>query len=434
MRQMHRKEAASWHHMTLRYGLTDAWCLDSFRKLTKKAFTYDNGRTRATSVVSRIDKFMVSQTLEERGRRIEAAASVRRLTDHSPLVITIWGQHNAPSNPPRFFDISLLSEERSRQEMLDAWVGRHPLPPSNEGDWPAWLEAATGRVMMCNVRLSKEKKHAQGTSVRACTKKIQLAEIQLQRDPANQEVRSILSNSQGKLTEIFQTSVERNQHLSSSNWLKYGDTCSKSFFDFHRIGKKKTLLRELNTESGAITGQNNFAQYITKFYSHLYSSNAHTPGTMEAQAECWTNVPVKVAHDTNTNLTRALTVQDIFEAIKALPKGKAPGIRMEFFHEYADEVAPTLLQAFTAMFSSEATSAYINKGLITLIPKTRDRAKFSTLLSSIYKVLAKTLAERIQLALTHIIRPNQTGFVEGRSILDNVFMAQEALGWAEESE
>jgi hypothetical protein len=39
--------------------------------------------------------------------------------------------------------------------------------------------------------------------VRACTKKIQLAEIQLQRDPANEEVRSILSNSQSKLAEIF---------------------------------------------------------------------------------------------------------------------------------------------------------------------------------------------------------------------------------------
>jgi hypothetical protein len=49
--------------------------------------------------------------------------------------------------------------------------------------------------MMCNARLSKEKKHTQGTSVRACTKKIQLAEIQFQRDPTNEEVRNILSNS-----------------------------------------------------------------------------------------------------------------------------------------------------------------------------------------------------------------------------------------------
>jgi exonuclease III len=131
-RPMHRRESAAWHHMTLRYGLTDAWQLDSFRKITKKAFTYDNGRTGATSVVSRIDRFMVSQTLEVRGGRIEAAAPLRNLTDHSPLVMTIWGQHNAPISPSRYFDVSLLSEEGSRKEMWDAWVGSLPPSPPTE--------------------------------------------------------------------------------------------------------------------------------------------------------------------------------------------------------------------------------------------------------------------------------------------------------------
>jgi hypothetical protein len=74
-----------------------------------------------------------------------------------------------------------------------------------------------------------------------------------------------------------------------------------------------------------------------------------------------------------------------------------------------------------------------------LLPKIGDQARLSnwrpiTLLGSIYKILAKTLAGRIQLAFTHIIRLNQTGFVEGRNILDNVFMAQEALRWAKESD
>jgi len=213
---MHKRESVAWHHMTLRNGLTDAWRLDSFRKLSKKEFTYDNEKAGTTSAVSRINKFMVSQTLEERGGRIEAAASVRKLSNHSPLIITIWGWHNAPSSPLRFFDISLLSDERSKKEILEAWVGNHP-PPSNELDWPAWLEVATSRVMLCNSRLSKAKKHAQGACIRACTKKIQLAEIQLQRESSNEEVKSILSDSQGKLVEVFQNSVERNRHLSSSN-------------------------------------------------------------------------------------------------------------------------------------------------------------------------------------------------------------------------
>ncbi len=43
-RRMHRSKAASWHHLTLQYGLLDAWTLDSFRKMSKKEYTFDNGR------------------------------------------------------------------------------------------------------------------------------------------------------------------------------------------------------------------------------------------------------------------------------------------------------------------------------------------------------------------------------------------------------
>jgi hypothetical protein len=241
------------------------------------------------------------------------------------------------------------------------------------------------------------RKHAQRTQIRSRTKKIQLAEIQLQRNPTNEEIREILSNSQSKLTEVFQNSVKRNRHLSASNWLRYGDICSKTFFDFHRAGNKRTLLRELEIDGSTVTGQNDFTQHITAYYTRLYSSNAHTPGTEEAQKCCWTSVSTKVSGDINETLTKKLTLSEIHIAINALPKGKAPGndgLPMEFFHECAEETTPILLQAFTAMLSTERASASINKGLITLIPKAGDKAKLNnwrpiTLLGSTYKVLAK---------------------------------------------
>jgi hypothetical protein len=67
LRQMNRRESSSWHLMTLKYGLFDAWRLDNFRKLSKKEFTFDNGRLGASSAMSKIDKFLVSQSVEERG-------------------------------------------------------------------------------------------------------------------------------------------------------------------------------------------------------------------------------------------------------------------------------------------------------------------------------------------------------------------------------
>jgi hypothetical protein len=43
--QIHRRKTATWHHITLQYGLSDAWNLNSFRKMTEKKFTFHNRRS-----------------------------------------------------------------------------------------------------------------------------------------------------------------------------------------------------------------------------------------------------------------------------------------------------------------------------------------------------------------------------------------------------
>jgi hypothetical protein len=80
----------------------------------------------------------------------------------------------------------------------------------------------------------------------------------------------------------------------------------------------------------------------------------------------------------NANMTRPLSLVKIMEAITSLPKGKAPGhdgIPIEFFQEYVNEVAPTLLLTFKAMLAQGLISEYINKGTIALIPKSGDHSK-----------------------------------------------------------
>jgi hypothetical protein len=171
--------------------------------MSKKAYTFDNERFGANSVVSRIDKFMISQDLDSRGGRIESTISIRKFSDHSPLLISIWGQPTAPNNPARYFDSSLLGEEESKAAMLRAWAG-DLLTPTKDQEWSSWLEAAISRVMCCNMRLSKAKKRLRGSLIRMHTKKIQLTKSQLQGDPTNEEVRDILSDSQAKLAEIYQ--------------------------------------------------------------------------------------------------------------------------------------------------------------------------------------------------------------------------------------
>ncbi len=52
--------------------------------------------------------------------------------------------------------------------------------------------------------------------------------------------------------------MERYSHHSAARWWRYGDTCSKIFFDFHRISKKRTFLKELEVDGRIISRQDLF--------------------------------------------------------------------------------------------------------------------------------------------------------------------------------
>jgi hypothetical protein len=154
---MHRREAATWHHLTLQYNLMDAWQLDSFQKMSTKEFTFDNERSGAHSTISHIDKFLVSQDLDLRGGKIEVATLIRKFSDHSPLVLSIWGQPDLPDKLSHYFHSSLLKDEKGKVEMPHAWEGELP-KPSSDSEWAPWPEVATRRILACNVRLAKERR------------------------------------------------------------------------------------------------------------------------------------------------------------------------------------------------------------------------------------------------------------------------------------
>ena len=74
----------------------------------------------------------------------------------------------------------------------------------------------------------------------------------------------------------------------------------------------------------------------------------------------------------------------------------------------------------------------INSTLLTLIPKTNqadqaDGFRPIALCNVIYKIVASVVAQRLKLILPSIISPEQTGFVEGRQILDGLVVAQEVI-------
>jgi hypothetical protein len=77
-------------------------------------------------------------------------------------------------------------------------------------------------------------------------------------------------------------------------------------------------------------------------------------------------------------MTQELTLEEVVEAITSLLKSKTPShdsLFIKFFQENVEEIAPTILLYFRAMLSLGLTSDLINKGMITLIPKSGNHSK-----------------------------------------------------------
>jgi hypothetical protein len=105
------------------------------------------------------------------------------------------------------------------------------------------------------------------------------------------------------LVKLLQTSIEHFNHHSAARWSRNDDTCSKLFFDFYHISKKRTLLKELEVDMMTIYKQADLSHYIFQFYTNLYTSELDSLDITKAQRKCWESVPFRVTEDMNTKMT-----------------------------------------------------------------------------------------------------------------------------------
>ena len=95
---------------------------------------------------------------------------------------------------------------------------------------------------------------------------------------------------------------------------------------------------------------------------------------------------------------------------------------------------PILTDMFNHWFAQGAIPGSVTKGVITLLKKGGrhvweglDDYRPITLLNTELKILARVLANRLQLVISDLISPEQTFAVKGRSIQDNLHLIREVL-------
>ncbi|CAN6724151.1 unnamed protein product [Malus baccata var. baccata] len=167
-----------------------------------------------------------------------------------------------------------------------------------------------------------------------------------------------------------------------------------------------------------------------KYFSVLFQSGK--PDLVEEIQSCMES---RLSTEDNRGLTTMVTECEIMEAAYQIPPMRAPGpdgFSGCFYQDHWDTVGPDVIKIVKAFWHSGTLLRSLNHTNLVLIPKMKCPKNMSqyrpiALCNVIYKIIAKVLTNRLKRVMPKVIGENQSAFVAGKQIQDNILVVHEAL-------
>lgn len=219
---------------------------------------------------------------------------------------------------------------------------------------------------------------------------------------------------------------------AKSFWLTEGDSNTMFFHAAATKRKKTNMIESLVDDAGnRIEVPDEMGLMVVEYFRNIFKGSDSVG--IQGEEMVAANIVLKEAQ--NNKLNAEIKFEEFTKTVKQMHPDKSAGpdgFSPAFFQHFWELIGPEIFKCCTSWLEELSFPANLNDTTLVLIPK-RDNADKLTdlrpiaLCNVLYKILSKVLANRIKEVLPNLISENQSAFVPGRNISDNVLVAFELL-------
>ncbi|KAL3697957.1 hypothetical protein R1sor_012033 [Riccia sorocarpa] len=387
---------------------------------------------------ARLDRFYLSNRGEwcEQINQVEHHSG-QLLSDHIPIALELQLVQNDDSNwrPRSYFKMNraLLERPGVLQNLKELW-GDHPVfCRSIQKKW----ELAWGRIKQA-LKEEKEKERAEGRDSEDTKREVEELRIRAESEELSTEAKEILRFKEDELRNQELKDARRWKCRSREKWLQEGEAPSRYFYSQLKAKFSRERLTVLETEDGSMTTDHKrIIGAVEAYYKELYTRETGTQEVEQARDEVLSYLTRRITREEDGSLHEAPTEKEIDEVVADLKAGKSPGLdglTAETLHSCWSFVRRDCIDMVQEFWSRGALTEKTRTAVIKLLPKNEDTQLLKnwrplSLMGITYKILAKTMANKIKNLMPKLVDNLQTGFIEGRTIASNLLSLKLGQDW-----